>query len=104
MYSEGHVKIIDLGIADFQLDPDDGGLEEEQDQKQKVQGTYRYLAPELLEAENKPSFSSIAQDVWALGCLIIEMVTGKKPFAFLDTDKEVIDYLAVGFSPWDLHE
>ena len=64
------------------------------------------MAPELLEIEDRkePSISSIAQDVWALGCLIMEVITGKKPFEFLTTDKEVFDYLAVGFSPWDLHE
>ena len=61
------------------------------------------MAPELFETEKNKSISSMAQDVWALGCVIMEIITNKKPFECLATDKEVVDYLTVGFSPWDIH-
>ena len=39
-------------------------------------GTVNYLAPEMIEEQE----SSVATDLWALGCLIFKMHTGKVPF------------------------
>ena len=39
-------------------------------------GTVNYLAPEMI----KESQSFMASDLWALGCIIFKMVTGKVPF------------------------
>lgn len=39
-------------------------------------GTVNYLAPEMI----KECESSLATDLWALGCIIFKMYTGKVPF------------------------
>ena len=39
-------------------------------------GTVNYMAPEMI----KESESTLATDLWALGCMIFKMYTGKVPF------------------------
>lgn len=39
-------------------------------------GTVNYLAPEMI----KDSLATVATDLWALGCIIFKMHTGKVPF------------------------
>jgi 3-phosphoinositide dependent protein kinase-1 len=39
-------------------------------------GTVNYLAPEMIN----DSQSGCASDLWALGCIIFKMYTGKVPF------------------------
>lgn len=39
-------------------------------------GTVNFLAPEMI----KDCESTCASDLWALGCIIFKMVTGKVPF------------------------
>ena len=43
----------------------------------------QYLAPELLEEDGVPSFSS---DFYSLGCLMYQMATGNPPFCVLQSD------------------
>jgi 3-phosphoinositide dependent protein kinase-1 len=39
-------------------------------------GTVNFIAPEMIQEQH----SSCASDLWALGCIIFKMVTGKVPF------------------------
>ena len=39
-------------------------------------GTVNYLAPEMI----KESEATLATDMWALGCIVFKMYTGKVPF------------------------
>lgn len=67
--SAGTAKLLDFGIA---KDAASHGLT----QTGGVIGTPNYLSPEQLEG--KPATSQ--SDVWALGVLLYEMLTGSKPF------------------------
>jgi 3-phosphoinositide dependent protein kinase-1 len=46
------------------------------DRKGTFVGTVNYLAPEMI----KECEASCASDLWALGCIIFKMYTGKVPF------------------------
>jgi serine/threonine protein kinase len=64
------VRLIDFGIATVR-DLQAGEL----NQKTRVAGTIPYMAPEQLRGEPLP-----ASDIWALGVIAYEMITGQLPF------------------------
>ncbi|QSF13443.1 serine/threonine-protein kinase [Mycoplasma sp. Mirounga ES2805-ORL] len=64
-----NVKIIDFGLA---LDEDTQRLTE----TAKVVGSVYYMAPELCVSNSQPSVQS---DIYALGIMLFEMLTGKYP-------------------------
>jgi serine/threonine protein kinase len=68
--SGGEVKVLDFGIARAE-DPGDGT------RTQVVLGTATYLSPE--QASGHPARPQ--SDLYALGCVLFEMLTGEPPFA-----------------------
>ncbi len=68
--SEGKVKLLDFGIAKAQ------NAQQQLTQVGSVIGTLQYLAPELIRGGT----ADASGDVWALGVLLYEMVTGRVPF------------------------
>jgi serine/threonine-protein kinase len=67
--SEGKVKLLDFGIAK-------GQGSQQLTQVGSVIGTLQYLAPELIRGGT----ADASGDIWALGVLLYEMVTGRVPF------------------------
>ena len=79
---EGHIKLIDFGYAK-QLTGD---------QKTSTNcGTPVYLAPEILSG----CPYDYRVDVWALGILICEIITGQTPFQAAST-QQVYENIATG--------
>ena len=68
--ANGTIKMLDFGIAKASAAP------EKLTQTGGVIGTPHYLAPEQLSGKN----ASPQTDVWALGILLYEMLTGETPF------------------------
>ena len=66
----GHVKILDFGLARFQLDKPSS------DDPDGLMGTPRSMAPEQIRGEPIDQRS----DLFALGVLLYEMTTGHSPF------------------------
>lgn len=69
---EGLVKLADFGVA-AKL----GELEEHSDElHQNVVGTPYWMAPEIIEMTQVTP----ASDIWSVGCLIVELLTGSPPY------------------------
>ena len=79
--STGQVKLLDFGIAKGQTSP---GLTE----VGSVIGTLHYLAPELIRGGT----ADARGDIWALGVLLYELVTGRVPF-HADTIGDLCDQI-----------
>ena len=79
---DGTVKVLDFGLAKA-LDPHPEGdpsqsptLTAAATQMGVIMGTAAYMSPE--QARGKPVDKRA--DIWAFGCVLYEMLTGKKPF------------------------
>jgi 3-phosphoinositide dependent protein kinase-1 len=63
-----HVKLTDFGTAK--------SVEGTEGERATFVGTPQYVAPETLD----DSITSAASDLWSLGCVIFQMLTGHPPF------------------------
>ncbi|MEW6731830.1 MAG: protein kinase [Acidobacteriota bacterium] len=73
--SEGLVvKVVDFGLA--KLSSGDTGKSAKLTKTGEVMGTPQYMAPELYEGES----ASASSDIYALGIIFYEMITGSAPF------------------------
>jgi serine/threonine protein kinase len=75
--NDGNVKLSDFGIS-MQTNK----LKENQNMK-GVFGTYGYMSPEAADPK-KPMCKG--SDIYSLGCIMIEMITGTVPFSELEAD------------------
>jgi TolB-like protein/Tfp pilus assembly protein PilF len=65
----GRAKLLDFGLASLRVD--------ERTQTRGSMGTPQYMAPERFEA----GIADKRGDIWSLGVLLYELVTGRMPFA-----------------------
>ena len=92
---DGTVKVLDFGLAKALVgDPSEGDISDSPTmtaaatQAGIILGTASYMAPE--QAKGKPV--DRRADVWAYGCVLYEMLTGRRPFAG-DSVSEVIAHV-----------
>ncbi|KAJ1906750.1 ATP binding [Coemansia sp. IMI 209127] len=74
---DGSVKISDFGISKR---VDEAVAAGKTDRRASLQGSVFWMAPEVV----KDTHYTFKGDVWSLGCLVIEMMTGTHPFPDLD--------------------
>ena len=67
------VKILDFGVAKL-LDPSEDGVNTH---SQMMLGTPKYMSPEQARSAAKVDHRS---DIYTLGCMLFEMLTGRAPF------------------------
>ncbi|MBK5294888.1 MAG: serine/threonine-protein kinase [Acidobacteriia bacterium] len=72
------VKLLDFGLAKIThaASPNDATLTQPLTQQGSIMGTYHYMAPEQYEGKEADARS----DIWAFGCVLHEMATGKRAF------------------------
>lgn len=73
-----HILITDFGSAKIvnQVEAPQDGQNGERRRRNSFVGTAQYVSPELLSDKA----ASFASDIWALGCIIYQMVSGLPPF------------------------
>ena len=103
--ADGVVKVLDFGLAKA-LDPQAGSAEAGQSptitspamtRAGVILGTASYMSPE----QARGLAVDRGADVWAWGCVLFEMLAGKRPFAGADTT-EVIAAIVRGEPDWSL--
>lgn len=76
--SDGRVKVLDFGLAlqRLALKPDDETVQYLVNDSGTISGTVGYMSPEQLRGEPVAA----ASDIFSLGCVLYEMVSGKRAF------------------------
>ena len=104
------VKIVDFGISKKMAEPDAKanrgsvislvapGVVQRDNRQSKLQGSVFWMAPEVVKSYH---YSKKA-DIWSLGCLIVEMITGKNPWAPMDQMQAMYKIgMGLGHPPYD---
>ena len=83
MLTKSGVKLLDFGLAKAMATPaSNAGLtslptQQGLTQEGTILGTFQYMAPEQLEGKD----ADARTDIWAFGCVLYEMATGRKAFS-----------------------
>ena len=79
-------------------EPDEKDTEGGANSVHDMLGTPMYMAPESITGyKNKTKFGS--DDIWSFGCVVLEMITGRRPWANLDNEWAIIYHVAAGQTP-----
>ena len=102
----GVIKYVDFGAAKIiarqgktlQVDPAFANGPGRVPGKQKsMTGTPMYMSPEVIKGSSEGRQGAI--DIWSLGCVILEMSTGRRPWASLDNEWAIMYNIAQGNPP-----
>lgn len=74
--AQGHLKLIDFGTARDYKEEVEMSEDAPRARRSTFVGTAEYVSPEILNDED----SGPAVDLWALGCVVYQLIVGKPPF------------------------
>ncbi|KAI9679045.1 MAG: Suppressor of Sensor Kinase (SLN1) [Trizodia sp. TS-e1964] len=95
----GVIKYVDFGAAKI-IARQGKTLARDSTQSEKAKtmtGTPMYMSPEAIKGQNEGRQGAI--DVWSLGCVILEMASGRRPWASLDNEWAIMYNIAQGNPP-----
>ncbi|KAH6845237.1 hypothetical protein B0I37DRAFT_179692 [Chaetomium sp. MPI-CAGE-AT-0009] len=95
----GIIKYVDFGAAKLIARQGRTLVQELTSTKpnKSMTGTPMYMSPEVIKGENTGHFGAV--DIWSLGCVILEMATGRRPWANLDNEWAIMYNIAQGNPP-----
>ncbi|KAF2263991.1 MAP kinase [Lojkania enalia] len=65
--------------------------------QRSMTGTPMYMSPEVIRGATTGRHGAV--DIWSLGCVILEMATGRRPWASLDNEWAIMYNIAQGNPP-----
>ncbi|KAF2197085.1 MAP kinase [Delitschia confertaspora ATCC 74209] len=65
--------------------------------QKSMTGTPMYMSPEVIRGSNSGRHGAV--DIWSLGCVILEMATGRRPWANFDNEWAIMYNIAQGNPP-----
>src|SRR5271155_3882123 len=80
---DNRLKILDFGLAQFVRQESDLGITASISETTQVTGTLPYMSPEQLRGE----LTDQRSDVWSVGAVLYELVTGRRPFPFVQAPR-----------------
>ncbi|OAF69269.1 hypothetical protein A3Q56_02933 [Intoshia linei] len=63
---------------------------------QNVVGTVSFMAPEMITQQCS---NEKCVDIWSIGCVVIQMLTGERPWIEMDNDFMIMFHVGMGASP-----
>ncbi|GMK59258.1 hypothetical protein CspeluHIS016_0702730 [Cutaneotrichosporon spelunceum] len=91
--ANGVCKISDFGISRQTQDAYDSYAN-----GTSMKGSVFWMAPEIIQPQGKRSYSGKV-DIWSLGCVVLEMLTGARPWSEVQEQMHVILMLFQGRTP-----
>ncbi|KAH8884559.1 MAP kinase [Thozetella sp. PMI_491] len=95
----GIIKYVDFGAAKLIARQGRTLVHEAASTKpnKSMTGTPMYMSPEVIKGETPGHFGAV--DIWSLACVILEMATGRRPWANLDNEWAIMYNIAQGNPP-----
>ncbi|SGZ55705.1 CIC11C00000003847 [Sungouiella intermedia] len=101
----GVIKFVDFGAAKViaasgrtrNTTKQSSGTNNNQENLNSMTGTPMYMSPEVITGQSSSKNGVV--DIWSLGCCVLEMATGRRPWANLDNEWAIMYHIAAGHKP-----
>ncbi|CAN6610293.1 serine/threonine-protein kinase Ssk22p [Trichomonascus vanleenenianus] len=96
----GVIKFVDFGAAKVIAKTGKtrgGAVNNGKTKLNSMTGTPMYMSPEVITGSDPGRHGSI--DIWSTGCCVLEMATGRRPWANLDNEWAIMYHIAAGHLP-----